>query len=173
MKTRTRALAFTALATAGAMVMLYLGLLFPAMALTFAALAAVFVTVTVIEGGLYYGLFCFVATSILGLVLAPGASAMLYIFFLGGYPLVKSIAEARKSRILEWVIKYAAFFVGLLMYMTILRYAFLAAVPFAEQAIPIIIVGGAVVFLVYDIGMSKLIGLYLARIYKHRNGGSL
>jgi len=170
MNSRTRALSFTALSVAGAVVMLYMGTLFTPMALTFAALAAIFVAVSVIEGGLKYGLFCFVATAILGLVLvALQPVVILYLTFLGAYPIIKSIAERQKLQIVGWIIKYAAFFLALTLYLTILEALLLGAVPFMDEAWPLIYLGGAVVFFIYDVGMSKLIGFYLARIYKYRN----
>ncbi|MCL2563305.1 MAG: hypothetical protein FWE08_04645 [Oscillospiraceae bacterium] len=170
MKTQTRTLSITALSVAGAVVMLYMGRLFPAMALTFAALAALFVAATVIEGGLKYGLLCFVAASILGMLLAPGMTAILYLTFFGVYPLIKSIAERRKSQVLGWAIKLAAFFSALTCYVFIWQELFVGVIPFIDRALPIIYLAGLAVFMVYDIGLSKLIGFYLTRIYKYRNG---
>jgi len=171
MKARTRALALTAISVAGAVVILYMGTAFPTMHLSFAALAAVFVAISVMEGGLRYGIFCFVATAILGLLLVPDRTGvLLYLTFFGAYPLVKSIAERQKSQILGWGIKYVVFFLALTLYMTILRELMLGAIPFADWAIPLVYLAGAAVFLIYDMGMSKLIGLYLMRIYKVREG---
>jgi len=164
-------IAFTALFTAGAVVMLYLGMFFPLMALTFSALAALFVAAAVIEGGPIYGLYCAVATALTGLILMPVQPVfLLYLIFFGAYPVVKSLAERQRSQILGWGIKYAVFFVALTLYMTVLRELLFGTIPFDDQALPLIYAGGAVVFLVYDIGMSKLIGFYLARVYKYREG---
>ena len=169
MKYQTRTLSVTAISVAGAVVVLYMGTLFPAMHLTFAALAAVFVAVTVIEGGLQYGVLCFIATAILGLLLVPERTgALLYLTFFGAYPLVKSVAERQKAQVLGWIIKFAVFFLALTLYMTILRELMPGAIPFADRALPLIYPAGAAAFLVYDIGMSRLIGLYLERIYKYK-----
>jgi len=171
MKSQTRVLAFTALSVAGAVVMLYLGMFFPALALTFAALAALFVTTAVIEGGLRYGLYSAVATALIGLLLMPTQPVfLLYLIFFGFYPLVKSAAERQKSQILGWAIKYAVFFAALTLYLTLLQELLLGTIPFDDQALPFIYLSGALVFLVYDLGMSKLIGFYLSRIYKYREG---
>ena len=168
---KTRVLAFTALATAGAVVMLYLGMFFPVMALTFAALAALFVAAAVIEGGVRGGNFCFLATAGLGFFLMPTQPVfLLFVLFFGFYPVVKSVAERRKSQVVGWAIKYAVFFAALTLYMTVLQELLLGTIPFDDQALPVIYGVGAVVFLVYDIGMSKLIGFYLVRVYKFREG---
>ena len=103
MKGQTRALSLTAVSAAGAVVMLYLGTVFPTMHLSFAALAAVFVAICVIEGGLRYGAFCFLATAMLGLLLVPDRTGVfLYLSFFGAYPLVKSLAERQWFWRLQW-----------------------------------------------------------------------
>jgi len=169
MKYRTRALSLTALSVAGAVVILYMGTIFPAMHLTFAALAAIFVAAAVIEGGLKYGVLCFTATATLGLFLVPDrVGVLLYLSFFGAYPLVKSIAERQSAQILGWVVKFTAFFLTLTLYMTLLRELMLGAIPFTDRAIWLVYLAGAAAFLVYDIGMSKLIGFYLERLYKYR-----
>ena len=169
MKSQTRALSFTALSTAGAVVVLYLGSFLPTMRLAMVALAALFTAVCVIEGGLRYGTLCFAAVSILGFFIVPDrVLALIYVTCFGAYPLVKSIAERQKSVILSWIIKLAIFFVVLALYTTILSELILGAIIPDGWGLPIIAAVGLVAFVVYDIGMSKLIGFYLVRIYKYR-----
>ena len=164
-----RRVSFTAISVAGAVISLYLGILFPAMALSFAAVAGLFTAVAVIEGGYGYGILCFVAAGALALILFPiGPGPILYVGFLGFYPLVKSFAEGWQ-RILGWAIKLMAFFLALALFLTVLGELVLGAIPFAHWAMPLIFAVGAVAFVAYDIGLSKLIDFYLVRIYKHRN----
>jgi len=171
MKSQTRALSFTALSVAGAVVVLYFGTFIPAMRLTIVAIAALFTAVTVIEGGLKYGTLCFAAVSLLGFFILPDrVGALLYITFFGAYPLVKSMAERRKSVMIQWVIKGIVFLLVLTLYLTLLSELILGAIFAESWGTPIIYAGGILAFIVYDIGMSKLIGFYLARIYKHREG---
>jgi len=169
MKSQTRALSFTALSSAGAVVVLYLGSFLPTMRLAMVALAAIFTAVCVIEGGLRYGTLCFAAVSILGFLVVPDRIlTLIYITCFGAYPLVKSIAERQKSVILSWMIKLAIFFVVLIVYITILNELILGAIIPDGWGFPVIAGVGLTAFVVYDIGMSKLIGFYLARIYKYR-----
>ena len=171
MKTQTRALSFTALSVAGAIAVLYFSTFFPTMRLTIVAIAALFTAVTVIEGGLKYGILCFVAVSLLGFFILPDrVGTLLYITFFGAYPLLKSIAERRKSQILAWTIKGLVFLGALALYLTILSELLLGAILIEGWGMPLAIGVLIPVFIVYDIGMSKLIGFYLARIYQHRNG---
>jgi len=163
----TRALALTALYAAGAVVTLYLGTVIPTMGLSFAALAALFTATSVIEGGMKYGVLCFGAAALLGLLLIPIRSGpILYATFFGAYPLVKSIAERRSSRIVGWAIKFGVFFLALIVYMTILRELFLGEMVPVDWAWPVIVLVVTAAFFVYDIGLSKLIDFYLVRIYQ-------
>jgi len=171
MKGNTRALSLTALSVAGAVAILYMGTFVPTMSLTVAAIAALFTAVCVIEGGFKYGALCFAATAILGLLIVPNwALALLYLTFFGGYPLIKSIAERQRSQTLGWGIKLIVFFAVLTLYMTLLQDLMLGAILAADWAFYIVYGVGVIAFIVYDIGMSKLIGFYLARIYQHREG---
>ncbi|MCL2568932.1 MAG: hypothetical protein FWE12_05820 [Oscillospiraceae bacterium] len=169
MKTETRALTLTAIYVAAAVAMLFMGTIFPLMHLSFAALAGVFVAASVIEGGFRYGILCFAATAILGLLIVPDRTGViLYLTFLGAYPIIKSFAERQSSQIVGFAIKFAAFFLALTLYLTILQALVLGAIPFGDWALPLIYLGGAVAFLIYDIGMGRLISFYLIRIYKQR-----
>ena len=160
----------TAISAAGALTSLYLGLLFPGMSLTAAAFAGLFTAVAVMEGGYAYGILCFGAAAILGLLLFPAVpGTIFYAAFFGAYPLAKSFAERRQGRILAWAIKLAAFFIALTFLLTVLGDFVLGAIPFAGGSWPLIYGLGALAFVVYDMGFSKLIGFYLARVYKHRN----
>lgn len=169
MNSQTRALSLTALSVAGAVVALYLGSFLPIGRLSMVAVAAIFTAVCVIEGGLRYGTLCFVAASILGFLIVPDrVQALVYITCFGAYPLLKSIAERQKSVVLSWIIKLAVFFIVLILYTTILSELILGAIIPEGWGFPVLAGVGLVVFIVYDIGMSKLIGFYLARIYKYR-----
>ena len=169
MKTQTRALSLTALSVAGAVVVLYLGTLLPTMRLSMAGVAAIFTAVCVIEGGLRYGTLCFIAVSILGLLIVPDRIlALVYIACFGAYPLVKSIAEQRKSIVLSWIIKLATFALVFTLCTTILSELILGAIMPEGWGYLVFFGVGLIAFIAYDIGMSKLIGFYLARIYKYR-----
>ena len=168
MKTQTRVLAVTALAVAGALAALYLGSFVPAMRLSVVAIASIFVVICVIEGGLRYGALCFAATALLGFFLVPDRFAVLfYATFLGAYPLVKSLLE-RQAKRLEWPLKCAVFSAAFAVYMVFLQEILFGAVLAEGWLFPLAILVGNVVFIVYDIGLSKLIGFYLARVYKYR-----
>jgi len=169
MKTQTRTLSLTALSVAGAVVVLYLGTFLPTMRLSMAGVAAIFTAICVIEGGLRYGTLCFVAVSILGLLIVPDrVLSLIYVTCFGAYPLAKSIAERRKSMIISWIIKLAVFALVFILYTTILSELILGAIMPEGWGYLAFFGVGLIVFIAYDIGMSKLIGFYLARIYKYR-----
>ena len=167
---RARRVSVTAVFAAGALASMYVGLLLPAVSLSMAALAGLFTAAAVIEGGYGTGALCFGAAGILGLILFPaGPGTILYLGFFGGYPLVKSFAERRRWLVLSWGIKLFAFLLALTLFLTVLGEFVLVAIPFAAWSLPLVYAVGILAFVAYDIGLGKLIGFYLARIYKHRN----
>ena len=164
-----RRVSFTAISAALALAFLYMGVLFPMMSLSIAAVAGLFTAVAVIEGGYAYGAFCFVTAGLLGLLLFPLGVTILYAAFFGGYPLIKSFAERRQGFFLPWLIKFAVFFAALTLIFTVLGRFLLDIGPFLDWAWPYLYIAGALAFVAYDFGMGKLIAFYLDRVYKHRN----
>ena len=89
---------------------------------------------------------------------------MLYLLFFGLWPMLKSLLEHLPNRILEWVCKLAAFNLILAVLFFGLREILLPFLPPFLSANWMIFVVGNVAFVIYDVGFSKLIGLYIARI---------
>ena len=112
------------------------------------------------------GLLCWAAASVLGLLLLPDKGvALMYLCFLGLYPTVKSRMENVKSRVVEWVGKIAFLNLALSICWFVFRSLFLPALPqwIGEKTWLVYLVGN-VVFLIYDIGLSRLIGAVMVRL---------
>lgn len=157
--------ALVGMITALSLVFLYLATFSPTARLGITAIAGVFPAGAVISVGLRAGFFCYGATGILGLILLPSkGSAVLYLLFFGLWPMLKSLLEHLPNRILEWVCKLAAFNLILAVLFFGLREILLPFLPPFLSASWMIFVVGNVAFVIYDVGFSKLIGLYIARI---------
>ncbi len=167
---RTARLAFGGLMGALALVCLLLTV-FPFATYALPALAAVFLLPVVMECGKRWALAVYAAVAVPALLLVPDMEAKwLFVTFFGYYPVVKSLAESC-PRVWEWVIK-AAVFNGAMMG----AYVILSAVGFSLNdfavtgvSLPLgvflaaFLVAGNVVFVLYDIGLSRLIPLYFLR----------
>ena len=165
-------MALTGVLTALSLVFLWISAISPAGRLGIVAIAGVFPAGAVVSAGLGAGFFCYGATGLLGLILLPAkGSAALYLLFFGLWPMVKSLLERLNSRVLEWAGKFLVFDLILSLCWFGLRGLFLPFLPPALEAGWMVYAVGNVAFLIYDLGFSKLIAFYQARIDRAlRNG---
>ncbi len=171
MKKRTRKLTVTALMLAVAVVLLYIAALLPSGRLAVSAAAGLGVAACVIEGGIPWGLACWVGASFLGILLAPDKSgAIVFALFFGIYPVMKSLLERLKRRPVEWIGKFAFFNLTLSLCLLAWRLGLLQEALLDKWAVWILYLAGNAAFLVYDIAFSRLIAFYIQRIAAKRNG---
>ena len=165
---KTRKLTLTAICAAGSVVLVFLASAMPTGQLGFTAIGSLFCAATVIEAGLAYGAAQFVVAAGLTLLLVPDKGvALLYALFFGYYPLVKSLAEQVKSQALGWIIKLAVLNAAFTALVLILGRGI---VPDAMEKLPLAVlyIAANAVFVLYDIGVTKLIALYMDSISKFR-----
>ncbi len=136
------------------------------------ALASLFFIPVVIECGKRWALALYAAVSLLSLLIAPDLEAkILFIFFFGYYPVIKSWCE-QQSRIVEWLCKLAIFNASV-----VLAYVLLSAVGFSMDAfafpgtawplaavLAVFLMVGNVIFYLYDLGISRMLPLYFSRL---------
>ena len=148
-------------------VFMYAGTVVPSWKLALTAMAGVINAAVLIECGVGSSVICFAAVSVLSALILPQKSlAFLYIVFFGYYPLLKSAVERIRKRCLEWAAKLAVFNLACALCITALRFGFVSDISLPDIAIAILWLGLNVVFVIYDIGLTQLIGLYIQRIHK-------
>lgn len=149
------------------LIVLYLSAVSPAAQLGIVAIAGVFPAGAVVSAGLGAGFFCYGAAGLLGLLLVPDkANALLYLLFFGLWPMLKSLLERLPGRPAEWAGKLAVFNAALTLCWFGLKALFLPFLPSALTAAWMVYAAGNVAFVIYDIGFSKLIAFYVARVDK-------
>ena len=157
--------ALVGLLTALSVVTLYLSAVAPAARLGLTAVAGLFPAGAVVSSGLGAGFFCYGATGMLGLLLVPDkGNVVLYLLFLGLWPMLKSLFERLPSRILEWVCKLAAFNGILIIFWFGLRGLLLPFLPPMLDQAWMVFAAGSIAFVIYDVGFSKLIAFYEVRV---------
>jgi len=165
-------MSLTALFMALSVVLLYIGSLFPTFSPSFGMLASLFTVAAVVESGVSYGAMCYVGAAVLGLLLVPDKSSILmYVTFMGYYPVIKSLIERLNKMALEWVIKLIFMNIVLTIDLLLSRFVFVADMN--ETVFDIIPVGYAlmnVVFVMYDYAITAVAKVYVEKISKHRNG---
>ena len=158
----TKKLALTGVLSAIAVALLLIACLLPTLSYTVAVIAGFAVAVAYLECGLRYALLCYTSSSILAVLLAPDKSvAFVYVFLFGLYPIVKSFAESRRSKLGEYSFKMLfcnAMLVAL--YFMVKLFATLPTVPDFPFIWLIVLLICNAVFLLYDYVFSGLITIY-------------
>ena len=157
---------FSAISLALTVICLYAAAVLPTGRLVALALSSAFCTICIYQYGVRYGAALYVGASILALLLIPNRMfTMLYILFLGYYPIVKLFIERLDRLWAEWVIKFI-FFNAVLVVLYVLFKLFL--VPTFDSAIitlvlkymAVIILLLEVIFAIYDWMLSYMISYY-------------
>lgn len=153
--------------TALSLAVLYVAALAPTGRLGLVAAAGLMPAAAVISASLPAGALCYGATAILGLLITPDkGNVALYLIFFGLYPLVKCLIERLRRLPLEWVCKLAFFNLTLAIFWFTLRSALLTGLPEMFEILWVLAIAGNAIFVVYDLGLSRLIFLYRIRIDK-------
>ena len=147
------------------LIALYLSAVSPTARMGIVAIAGLFPAGAVVSAGLKAGFFCYGAAGLLGLLLVPDkANALLYLLFFGLWPMVKSLLQRLPARPLEWLCKLAVFNAVLSLFWFGLHSLFLPFLPETLQAPWMVYAAGNAAFVIYDVGFSKLISFYVARV---------
>ncbi len=137
------------------------------------AIAGVLLIPLVIEWGPKMGLAVYAVVAILSLIMAPDKeAAFLYVMFFGHYPIVKSLLERYISnKLLRLVCKLAVFNVCVVAAYALMIWAFQMPMDEFELfgvSIPgVLLAMGNVVFVLYDVALTRVITLYLYRLREH------
>jgi hypothetical protein len=152
--------------SAGSLAFLWLASVVPSGRLGLDGVAGLFPMAAVLAAGRGAGWLCWACSSVLGLILIPDKGvALLYLAFFGLYPVLKSRCETRNGQVLSWLIKVVYFNAVLGVFWFFLRELFLPSVPTWLEQTWLIFLLGNVVFILYDIGLSRLIFSLLGRFY--------
>lgn len=142
---------------------------FPYLTYGVPAIASIFVMLAVIEAGKGYAFLTYLASAIITLLLAEPEAKMLYVCFLGFYPIIKALFEQIKNRVLEYVLKFSVFNGAIVLIYSLFASIFGITddfiVVFGAFGIAILLLGANFVFLMYDICLSKFAQTYIFRIH--------
>ena len=160
-----RTVALSAVLTAVSLVFLYIATLAPSGRMGLTAVAGLFPAAAVVSCGLPAGFLCYGGTAILSfLLLTDKGLALLYLVFFGLYPMVKGLIERLRRLPLELVLKLAFFNAVLSLVLIGFSSLLFSLVPWEDLPLGLLYAAGNVVFLIYDLGFSKVIGFYAHRV---------
>ena len=161
--------AFCGLIAAFALALMFATGLIPVGTYAFPCFAGMLLTAIVIEFGARWALAAFAAVSLLSLFLSGDKEAVVYfISFFGFYPILKSAIEKLKSKVVQYIVKYAVFTVCVVAAFFVCK--FVLMIPDEEFTvfgfyIPWALLAAAeVFFFVYDLCVSVVVRDYALRI---------
>jgi len=165
-------LTLSSILMAVSVVMLFIGSIWP-VRIAMSVIASAITTVTVIECGHKYAWLTFIGTAIISFLLIPKKLIVYgYILLLGYYPIIKLYIERINKLIPEWIIKLIVFNIVLVISYFALNYFMLPSldaelVVFFFKHLAFIIAALEVVFAVYDLVLSYIIGFYNQRLRRN------
>lgn len=168
MPMKSKKVAFGGVVAALSLVLMLLTGVFPFGTYALPCMAGLLLTFIVIEFSSWWAIGVYFAVSVLSFFLAADKEAALYyILLLGIYPVLKSFFEKIKFKWLSFVIKLLYFNVSAVCSYFISIY--ILAIPedsfelFGVNLPLVFLLAGNVVFVVYDIAVSRIAFLYLAK----------
>lgn len=176
---KTKKLTVGAVLSAIGVVLLLLGTLVEVLDLTMAALASFCCIFAVIEMGTGYAWMIYAVTGLISLVMMPqGVGGWIYALFFGYYPIVKCKFEKLKAP-LAWLLKLLSANVAVTAYALISYFVFfgqsdslideisqLTGLNSIAVIIAVVYIVINVVFVVYDLALSRIIGFYFVKLRK-------
>ena len=133
------------------------------------AMSGALLVLMVIEINKKWALCAYAAVSILSFLILPDKeTAMMYLAFFGLYPVMKPLFESKISNNkLCWIVKAIFFNIMIIAAYCVIIYVF--GIPLEEMdelgiwGIPLLLVLGNVMFILYDICITRFVTLYLHR----------
>lgn len=157
-------LALCALLAALSVVILYIPALIPSVKISMAALAGLCAAAALIEAGAASGVMVYAVSCALALLVVPvKAPVVLYAAFFGYYPVVKSFAEKPVSRVPEWIIKLLVFNAAAVLFWNF-GGLFVGELSLPSAAPYALLFAANIVFVLYDVCLTRLVALYISRI---------
>lgn len=138
---------------------------FPYLTYAIPAVAGLFIMVLVVEIDCKWAFAGYLTSTVLVFLLVEAESKLLYIFFLGYYPILKALVERIRKPVFEWIIKLICFISAVLIVYFI--YTKLYGVDMSDMGAlgnygnAILLGLGTVTFVIYDIAVSRMAGFYL------------
>lgn len=122
-----------------------------------------------VEVGYKYSFASYIVSAFLVMLFAEKEAAVLYVCFFGHYPIVKSLVEKLRKTAVEWILKLLLFNVCVLIAYLVLSFVFDITIDdlgeFGKYSAYILLAAANVVFVVYDIAISRAATLYVYKIH--------
>lgn len=142
---------------------------FPYLTYAIPAIASVFILIPTLEIGIKWGTLTYIVSAIVVLLVGEIEAKLLFAVFLGYYPIIKEAVERYLSKPIQYIIKFAAFNIALIVFYYLSTN--LVGVPADEfnlgfkYGIYALGLLANIIFFVYDIALGRLTNLYFLRFH--------
>lgn len=169
-------LAFSSIMTALTMVFLFGSVFLPTGKIALLVMTSLCVLITHAECGTRYSVMQYLASATLGTLFIPfKLQWVVFIVFIGYYPIIKSYIEQIRIMWLEWVVKFLFFNSILIVVYFVMKYFMLSYINFGPifnyvlSHLVAAICIAEVLFILYDYMLSCLVSYYINTVSKKIN----
>lgn len=132
------------------------------------AAAGILIIPIVIEIDKKWAFGVYATVAILGALLVPNKEvAAMYIAFFGYYPIIKAIYEGHFNTWIAWILKVLSFVISIgasyYVLIALMGLEIDEIETYGLIAVPLLLGAGTVAFIIYDIAITKIVELYLAK----------
>lgn len=135
---------------------------------TIPAFAGFLMVVMIVETSPKWAVTTYFVVSALCLVITPNYEAsMLFILFMGYYPILKFYLDQLNNKVFSWSVKYIVFNLAAAVFFLAFQYVFTSVDllegmdMFGRFALPVLWIMGNVFFWLYDKVLGQLVDLYV------------
>lgn len=159
--------AFGGIVSALAVLLMFFTGVFPFATYALPALAGLLLVVIVVDHGMKWAWSVYGAISALAILITPDReAAAMFVLFFGYYPILKSVLERIRSRVVEYILKFVVFNVAIVVsYLIIINVLGISEIleefgELGKYGVWIMLGMGNIVFLLYDITITRLVCMY-------------
>lgn len=140
----------------------------PMLSYTIPTFAGFLMVVMIVEADKNWAIATYVAVSLLCIFVTPNYEAtLLFILFMGYYPILKFYLDKKKNKVLVWICKYAIFNAAIVIFFFAFQYIFTSVdmmegmEMFGKYAVLVLWIAANIFFLIYDYALTQLINVYI------------
>ena len=141
---------------------------FPYLTYAIPAVAGLFIMAVVIELDVKWAFLSYTSSAVLVFLFAEMEIKIMYVFFLGYYPIIKALLERMRKPLIEWIIKVLSFNIAVLVvYMIFAKPMGIDLSDFGalgKYGAYVLLGLGNIVFVLYDIAVCRMAMMYVKMI---------
>ena len=143
---------------------------FPYFTYAVPAISGLVMLIILIEIGDKWAWGTYLVTSVLSFLFAEPEAKLMFILFLGYYPILKSYIERVRNRVIQYAVKFAVFNISVLLIYGLLAKVFGIYMADIEVSGKLFLLGllalANFTFYLYDIVLVRVANLYLLKLHR-------